>query len=493
MSRLVQVKNLRNLKIVDVKQFNSNERDRPEFSSRFLKIIYFLRFEGIVSTLRKYSAHKSPQPRYLTFLTIDFDSNRYINISTQFQTDANKFVISNQFYKYVDIDLKEVANRIDYYLNEFNQFADINNLQIFNVDDSHFITLDVIPNEFPATKYDEGLFIYGLGGYVRMFIMHHFAKFTKVACVDYKANVTDKFASKYGFNYGFIVSDDSFPLLEKVKKPVAIIASYHADHAPLAFKIFHRNPNTFIFIEKPPTVTLDDLSKLIELYNKGAKIEIGFNRRFIGYSQYVRRMVKGQIVTITCSIKEVKINPNHWYLWKNQGTRLTGNCVHWFDLGNFWTGSTPTEINLMSNPNDSECFAISVLYDNGSILNITGSDKGNSLRGVQERIEIRYGDDTIFIDDFISLTHIKSNGIKARKRNFFRDKGHEAMYKNFKEIINNKKNSEYSVVDLINTSVVTFYATTMLKKNIRNLRIGDEVQKYIRCVSDSNKNKLTSN
>jgi predicted dehydrogenase len=266
---------------------------------------------------------------------------------------------------------------------------------------------------------------------------------------------------------------------------VAIIASYHSDHASLANKVFNHNPSTFIFIEKPPAVTLEDLSKLIELYNKGAKIEIGFNRRFINHSKYVKQQVQNRVVIITCSIKEVNINPNHWYLWKNQGTRITGNCVHWFDLANFWIGSMPVEVNLISNPKDSESCAISVLYSNGSILNITASDKGNSLRGVQETIEIRYENETIFIDDFLSLTHIKSNGFKARKLNFFRDKGHHSMYKNFMKIINNEKSSEYSVIDLINTTVVTFYASLMLEKNIRTQHIENEVKKYANSIKNS--------
>ena len=46
------------------------------------------------------------------------------------------------------------------------------------------------------------------------------------------------------------------------------------------------------------------------------------------------------------------------------------------------------------------------------------------------------------------------------------------------KIINNEKSSEYSVIDLINTTVVTFYASLMLEKNIRTQNIENEVKKY---------------
>jgi len=484
MINLVQLKNLKGFKLIDIKQFDNKDRDRPDFSNKYFKILYFFRFEGIGSTLRKYFAHKNKQIRYLTFLTIDFQSSIYINISTQYQVDHHNFVIRNQFYKWIDIDFTNIASKLEYYLSNFNQFAGIESYELFNLDSSNYITLDTIRQNFSQTKYDNGLFIYGLGGYVRMFIIHHFKKITKIACIDYKAAIAEDFKTKYGFHYSFLTPCDSFPLLGNVKKPVAIIATHHSDHASIAYKIFDSNPNTYIFIEKPPIVSLEDLDKLIELYNIGAKIEIGFNRRFINHSRYVRQVVQNKIIIVTCSIKEVNINQNHWYLWKNQGTRITGNVVHWFDLANFWIDSIPIEINLISNPFDPETSSISVLFKNGSILNITASDMGNSLRGVQEKIEVRFDNETIFIDDFLSLTHIKNNGLKFKKSNLLRDKGHNAMYKNFIKIINKVKSSDYSVIDLINSSVVTFYSSYMLQNNIRNMHIEDEIEKYTALVNE---------
>jgi len=138
----------------------------------------------------------------------------------------------------------------------------------------------------------------------------------------------------------------------------------------------------------------------------------------------------------------------------------------------------PVEINVMASPGDPESSAISVLYKNGSVLNITASDKGNSLRGVQEKIEIRYNNETIFIDDFVLLKHIKSNGLIIRKRKIRRIKGHDAMYKNFRQIIEKKKVSCYPVHDLINTSVVTYYSSRMLQEGTRNKSVENEIHAF---------------
>ncbi len=487
MSKLVQLNNLKGYKILDIKLFENNEPDRKDFENKYLKIFYFIINEGILTTVRKYLGHKDKQQRhqkYLTFLVVEINEKKYINISTQYQSNSAEFIINNVFYPFSDIDFEKIEDNLDYFLINFNQFVQNEKYEIFNLDTSRSISLEMTEQSFETsdTSIDKGLFIYGLGNYVKTFVIHHFRSLNKLACIDFNSRTTNEFQKKYGFKYGFLTPHNSFPFLKSVKNPIVIIATYHSDHASLAHEVFKINSNATIFIEKPPTVTLDDLDKLIELYNNKANVEIGFNRRHINFSKYVQEKIKNNIVIITCTIKEVVINHNHWYLWNNQGTRITSNVVHWFDLANWWIKSKPIEINVLGSPKDQETSGISVLYENGSILNISASDKGNSLRGVQEKIEIRFGNETIFIDDFTSLTYIKENGVKTKKRNRIRKKGHNAMYKNFLKIINGKKTSDYSVHDLINTSVVTYHASQMVVKNIRNKNIENEVDKYERKV-----------
>jgi len=478
MNNLVVFSDLKDITIKELRQFENTDRDRPEFDNKYLKMVYFFLYEGVISTLRKFFAHKQPQVRYLTFLSIERDSKKYINISVQSQTKPADFVIENKFYPYERIDFDQINSNLEKYIEEFNQYSGAYHYEEFGIDTSHFISPDTTERVYNE-NFDEGLFIYGLGGYIKMYVIKHFKKsLPKIACTDYKAGVTNSFRDKYGFRYGLLTPRSSYPLIQKVKSPAVIIATYHSDHTTLACDIFNLNHKARIFIEKPPVVTLEDLAKILELYKSNALLEMGFNRRFIGYSRYVREKVQGAVVMITCSVKEVLISNNHWYLWPNQGTRITGNAVHWFDLANYWTGSMPIEINVIAGPDDNESVALSVLYKNGSILHLMASDKGNSMRGVQEKIEIRFNNETIFINDFMSLSHIKNNGFQIKKRKIRRDKGHDAMYKSFHQIIRNRKSSEYSAYDLINTSIVTYYASKMLLGKERNMHIESEIIRF---------------
>jgi len=478
MNHLEQLNKLTGIEQIEAKQLLSEKRNRPDFDHKLIKILYFLFREGFLMTLRKAFAHKLPQRNYLTFLKVKIANSYYLNISTQFQSNQEDFVIKNEFIPFFEIDYAKIESQVDNYLNHFNQFTDELHYEMIGCKSKERITLDRKDTLFPD-KYTNGLFVYGLGGYVQMFIMHHLKRIRKIACIDYNGELAKQFEKKYNFKTHYLLPHHSFHALKQVQNPYVIIATHHSSHASIACEVYESNPNAIIFIEKPPAVTPDDLQKLITLFNKGAKLEFGFNRRFIDYSKYVKKQVNGKVVVISCSVKEVLINPNHWYFWKNQGTRITGNVVHWFDLGNYWINSKPIEINILADPNDSESSAISVLYENGSLLNITASDKGNSLRGVQEKIEIRFDNETIFINDFTSLTHIKKNGLKKRKFKLIRSKGHNTMYSNFKHFIKNKKTSEYSVVDLIYTSVVTYYASEMLKQGSRNKSIRDEINVYL--------------
>ncbi len=482
MSELCQLSDLIGLELAGFDQLENKDRDRPEWNNRYLKAGYFFLREGILSTLKKYRAHSRKQVRYLTFVWTLHKGEKYLNISVQSQKDPMKFVLLNEFYRCPVEDIIPPADRVDEYLERYNQYCPQTRYDELGLDVRNCLTYPVKENTEQG-GYERGLIIYGLGGYVRMFITQHFKHFPKIACIDYKPEVATDFKKRYGFERCFFLPARSYPLLARVKEPVVIISTYHSDHAPIAEQVFRINPAARIFIEKPPTVTLQDLETLITLYREGAKIEMGFNRRFIRFSHDVKRVIGGRRAIITCTVKEVNINPNHWYFWKNQGTRVTGNVVHWFDLANFWLESTPVEINVLSFPDDHESSAISVLYEDGSLVNITASDEGNSLRGVQEKLEIRVGNETVFINDFQSMVHLKQSGWHRKRRTLLRKKGHAAMYRTFKRMIHGEGSSDYTVDDLIRTSLVTYHASVMLKEGIRNRSIGQEIKKYREMVS----------
>ena len=76
---LCHLKDLKGFEIIELKQFNNPERDRPAFENRIFKMLYFFLREGVISTLKKYFAHKQEQMRYLTFLFVRYNQKKYIN------------------------------------------------------------------------------------------------------------------------------------------------------------------------------------------------------------------------------------------------------------------------------------------------------------------------------------------------------------------------------------------------------------------------------
>lgn len=445
--------------LINIEQKEIKQKDRPEVENKWRKLLFFIRREGTFKTISKIKSKrdKTFSPSKLkTLILIKKDNKIYANFSIQTSNLPEHFVIENKFYL-IDKEL-EINNFEDETI--FNQFVP-EEIKSF----SDFINLESKKEEFNNLQnYERGVFLYGLGDYARVYIAPHIKKENKIFCIDYSHSIAKNYKEKYNFKHYGLVPEDSYEQLKNTKNPLAIIATYHSDHSRIAKEIFETNPNTLIFIEKPPCVTLEDLEILKELYEKGAKIEIGYNRRFIQFNRKLNKDYFKEQKVITITVKEILINPNHWYFWENQGTRVTGNLTHWLDLCTYLIDGNVEKINLISPKTKDETLAVSILYSDGSLANITVSDKGSSLRGVQEQIEIRTKDETIYIDDYTKITHLKKSGNKKVHRNFKRFKGHESMYKHLLNLYRGKTSIQYSKDDLVKTTELTYSVADLFRK-----------------------------
>ncbi len=471
-------------KLISVEQDEIKDvKDRPEAKNKLRKVWFFLFAEGFARTFSKIRSKRDTRliiSKYRTIVKISFNNKIYINNSIQTSKLSRNFVVKNKFFE-MDDCYDHSFNNSDI---AFNQFSGEDTYEESQKKTVALPEKKIIPLKTTTPSHKEGVFIYGLGDYSRVYIAQNIKNIKKICCIDYVSIYSDYYKNTYGYQYNGLVPQDSYDEISLVKKPLAIIATYHSDHARIAKEIFNINPNTLLFIEKPPCVTLDDISTLVNLYQKGAKIEIGYNRRFIPINQEIKRKLKNQKAVINISIKEILINDNHWYFWDNQGTRITGNLTHWIDICNFWLeDEIPIELNMIKSISKDETFSVSILYSNGSLANMTVSDKGNSLRGVQEKIEIRTEHETYFIDDYLKMYFIGQNGKKTFKNKIKRIKGHDEMYKHVVNLHHDKTNFSYGVEDLIKTALTTYHLSEMFEKNIKNLEIGDIIMSML----DNNK------
>lgn len=246
-------------------------------------------------------------------------------------------------------------------------------------------------------------------------------------------------AAEVGRASGFaLATSDATEAIETLPgSGLVVVATAHDSHAKLAaiaLEAGHR-----VFVEKPAVVTAEDLALLEAAVARApGRLDVGFNRRYHPLTARLRSTIEEESgpLTITCLVREISISPNHWYFWPNQGTRVAGNLCHWIDLGISLLpfDARPVEVSVTPPAPDPADDAsadaervVSTTFDDGSVLSVVATDRGDDLRGVQETIDVRRGLMTARIDDFRSMT-VLQNGRSRTIRRLWRTKGHERMF-----------------------------------------------------------------
>jgi predicted dehydrogenase len=272
---------------------------------------------------------------------------------------------------------------------------------------------------------------------------------------------------EHGFAYA--TTDAERAIAELPRPGLVVVATAHDSHARLAClaaQAGHR-----VFLEKPPVVTTDDVTRLrdVMLSYPGA-VEIGFNRRYHPLVRRARsRLLREQGPTsISCTIKELSFRSDHWYFWANQGTRFTGNLCHWIDLAVFLIDGRPLPVSITLSPrvhyaaSDDEERVLTVTFDDGSLVTILGTTRGDDIRGVQEQVEMRRGRTTITIDDLWKL-RVRSEGFERYSRTFFRNKAHGQMYQEALEGVTTAEPAAYPVRDMLVVSAIQIASSELVK------------------------------
>jgi predicted dehydrogenase len=299
------------------------------------------------------------------------------------------------------------------------------------------------------------------------------------------ANREPQIAALVGREYGFaLATTDSERAIAELPAPgLVIVATAHDSHARLAcaaVKAGHR-----VFLEKPPTVTVEDVHELAEMMqaNPGA-VEIGFNRRYHPLVRRARTQLAKESgpTSVSCVVKELIFQEDHWYFWPNQGTRITGNLCHWIDLAIYLIDGNPMPITITLSPrmpgtepgNDEER-VLTVTFDDGSLLTVLGTTRGDDIRGVQEYMDIRRGRTSITIDDLWKY-RVRREGIERFSRTLFRDKAHAAMYREGLSRVTAGEPSVYPVRDMVVVSAIQIAASDLAMSDKRAIEMPDWIK-----------------
>lgn len=224
-------------------------------------------------------------------------------------------------------------------------------------------------------------------------------------------------AKKVGAAYAGSVDE----LLADAEINAVVISTRHASHA--RFVIDTLKAGKHVFVEKPMATTTADCLKIIDEQHKAKRVvRVGYNRRF---APFLRKMKRG----IGPGRKHFSIRVNvgaiggHWSNTAEEGGRLMGEGVHFFDLANWMMGSTPVAVTAQFmgevdalNPN----VTVTIRYEDGSLATVAYTTVGDTARG-KEFFELFGNERSAVVDNYKSLTiHGAKSGTKRGDRN---DKG----------------------------------------------------------------------
>lgn len=272
-----------------------------------------------------------------------------------------------------------------------------------------------------------------------------------------------------------LVTTESERAIAELPAPgLVVVGTAHDSHAHLASEALEAGHR--VFVQKPPTITADDVRRLAAgMRSHPGSVEIGFNRR---YHPLVRR-AKARLLresgptSISCVVKELALEPDHWYFWPNQASRIAGNLCHWIDLACFLLEGKPLPVSLTLSPGlpgfppgSDEERVLTVTFEDGSLLTVLGTTRGDDVRGVQEHIDVRRGRTTITIDDLWKL-RVRSEGLERYSRRLFRDKGNRAMYREALGRVRAGQAATYPVADMVIVSAIQIGASDLIRSGGR--------------------------
>lgn len=201
-----------------------------------------------------------------------------------------------------------------------------------------------------------------------------------------------------------------------------VIATRHSSHSRLVLDALGADKHTFV--EKPMATSVADCLRIVKIQRSaGLVVRVGFNRRF---SPMLRQMKKA--VGEGRKLFNIRVNVGaigqHWSNTAEEGGRLMGEGVHFFDLANWMTDSVPVSVTaqFLGEPDAlNPDVSLTIRYENGSIANISYVTVGHTGRG-KEFYELFGNARSAMVDDYRTC---KVFGAPAanKLRRLGRDKG----------------------------------------------------------------------
>ncbi|MBI4963115.1 MAG: Gfo/Idh/MocA family oxidoreductase [Desulfomonile tiedjei] len=143
-----------------------------------------------------------------------------------------------------------------------------------------------------------------------------------------------------------IATSDHRELLASPDIDAVLIATRHTTHARFVKEALDAGKH--VFVEKPMTLTLEDAQEIVEKSSeKGLIVRVGFNRRFSPWINATRNAIGTDGLRIFSSRVNTGIVAGDWSNTEEEGGRVLGEAVHFFDLSNWFMAAEPVSVLAM--------------------------------------------------------------------------------------------------------------------------------------------------
>lgn len=239
------------------------------------------------------------------------------------------------------------------------------------------------------------------------------------ACFDLDGKASQSLANALSVP---VVASTAAEVLEDPDVDIVYIASNHASHTPYALAALDAGKT--VYVEKPISVNWDQFQTLFaRRRSRKCRLFSGYNRPF---SRAIRDLFRWRSamsgpLTLACFVSGHQLAADHWYRRAEEGTRVCGNIGHWLDLAVHllsWD-QLPDRWSIAvswSNPNNrDDDVGITLASSRGDLISIVLTARSEPFEGINETINLQWGEIIAKIDDFRHMTIWHREMVRAYK------------------------------------------------------------------------------
>ena len=245
-------------------------------------------------------------------------------------------------------------------------------------------------------------------------------------------------AQKFGF--GFAASDER-EVLDNPEINVVALLTRHNQHARQALAALRAGKS--VYCEKPLALTLAELDEIeAALAVKNLPLlTVGFNRRFAPLAIQLKAAFarRSEPLAAHYRVNAGFLPLTHWTQDPAVGGgRIIGEGCHFIDFLTFLVGETPSSVQAAGLPDGGRYHrdnaVLTFTFPDGSLGTLSYLANGDKAVA-KERVEVFCGGTVGLLDDFRSLEITSAGKRKATRSPMGQDKGHQAAWANFLQVL----------------------------------------------------------